>query len=199
VHAKKLSVLAICALLQMDPAALPHSLQEGWAGIMAGVLKIVRELPGAIEARKALFEKHAHEEEDEEEEFGIDELNLEGDADADVWDADSEYLEFLAKEGARLRERAEQPQGTYEEEDEEDDDDDYEEWAEEELGYISPIDNVDPYVSFKHALTAFQMKNSQGYQTATTSLGVDMQAVLMEAMTIAENREKDGAQAQLQS
>jgi importin-7 len=67
-------------------------------------------------ARKTLFEKHAHDEEDEEEEYGVDDLNLEGDAgvsflptrlvlclltraqDADVWDADSEYLEFLAKE-----------------------------------------------------------------------------------------------------
>lgn len=69
-----------------------------------------------IEARKALFEKHAHEEDEEDEEYSLDDLNLEGDAgawtrdrirfvglnwlhpDADVWDADSEYLEFLAKE-----------------------------------------------------------------------------------------------------
>lgn len=69
-----------------------------------------------VVARKNLFEKHANEEEEEEEEYGVDDLNLEGDAgrsfsvldlplfllirtqDADVWDADSEYLEFLAKE-----------------------------------------------------------------------------------------------------
>ncbi|KAF8576887.1 ARM repeat-containing protein [Ramaria rubella] len=196
VHSKRLSILAICAMLEMDPSAMPPSLQDAWSGIMAGTLKIIRELPGAIEARKAMFAKHVEEEEDEEEEYSVDDLNLEGDADADVWDADSEYLEFLAKEGARLREKAEQPQSGFEEEEEEDDDD-YDEWAEEELGYISPIDNVDPYVSFKHALTAFQMKNSPGYQAATASLSVEMQAVLMEAMALAESREKNSAQTQI--
>lgn len=49
VHAKKLSILAICALLEMDPAAQPPSLHDGWAGILAGILKIIRELPGAVE------------------------------------------------------------------------------------------------------------------------------------------------------
>lgn len=75
---------------------------------------------------------------------------------------------------------------------------------EEELGYISPLDNVDPYVSFKQALTsmsllmweceanflipliAFQMQNSSSYQTATTALTVEQQTLLMEAMNTAE-------------
>lgn len=35
-----------------------------------------------IVARKTLFEKHAHEEDDDEEEYGVDDLNLEGDAGA---------------------------------------------------------------------------------------------------------------------
>ena len=99
VHAKKLSILAICALLELDPSAQPPSLHDGWAGILAGILKIFRELPGAIEgslilscpcvpseawysARKALFEKHAHEEEDDDEEYSLDDLNLDGDAGA---------------------------------------------------------------------------------------------------------------------
>jgi importin-7 len=51
VHSKRLSILAICELLEMDPAGVPHSLQEGWSGIMAGILKIIRELPGAIEGK----------------------------------------------------------------------------------------------------------------------------------------------------
>jgi hypothetical protein len=36
----------------------------------------------AVAARKTLFEKHAHEEDDDEEEYGVDDLNLEGDAGA---------------------------------------------------------------------------------------------------------------------
>lgn len=51
VHSKRLSILAICALLEMDPAAVPHSLQEGWSGILAGVLKVIRELPAAVEGK----------------------------------------------------------------------------------------------------------------------------------------------------
>ncbi|KAF8510510.1 ARM repeat-containing protein [Hysterangium stoloniferum] len=187
VHAKKLSILAICALFETDPTTLPHTIQEGWSGIMAGVLKLLRELPAAMEARKALFDRHAKDEEDEEDEYGIDDLNLEGDADADVWDADSEYLEFLAKEGVRLRERNDQPATGYEDDDEEEEDDDDDDWAEDELGYISPIDNVDAYVSFKAAVEAFQMKNASAYAAATSGLNVEMQTVMMEVMARAHN------------
>ena len=74
----------------------------------------------------------------------------------------------------------------------------------EELGYISPLDTVDPYVSFKQALTSkqnlikwpfpglthedadFQMKDGNNYQRATTSLSQEEQMLLMEIMRIAE-------------
>jgi importin-7 len=73
----------------------------------------------------------------------------------DVWDEDSEYIEMLAKEGARLREKNGLGAGTAggSEEDEEEDSDDEEE-IDEELGYISPLEPVDPYVQFKQALTS---------------------------------------------
>jgi hypothetical protein len=72
----------------------------------------------------------------------------------DVWDQDSAYLELLAKEGARLRQEAEKNDGfedstAGDEDDEEDSDDE----VDEELGYISPLDTVDPYITFKQALT----------------------------------------------
>jgi hypothetical protein len=50
VHDKKLAILAICALLEMDPAGIPESLKEGWPGIVGGALKIFKELPAAIES-----------------------------------------------------------------------------------------------------------------------------------------------------
>lgn len=88
------------------------------------------------------------------------------------------------------------------ESDEESDD----ESIDEELGYISPLETVNPYMSFKNALTgesptlelpalqliislvlsAFQMKNGAGYQVATTSLGIEQQTLLMEIMAIAD-------------
>jgi importin-7 len=39
------------------------------------------------------------------------------------------------------------------EDEDEDEDEDSDEDIEEELGYISPLDNIDPYISFKEALT----------------------------------------------
>lgn len=52
-------------------------------------------------------------------------------------------------QSARLRERAEKKRIDGDE-DEDDDEDD----IEEELGFISPLDTVNPYTSFKQALTS---------------------------------------------
>jgi hypothetical protein len=51
-------------------------------------------------------------------------------------------------QGARLREKQNDDTVDYDDDDSSDDEE-----IEEELGYISPLDNVDPYVSFKRALT----------------------------------------------
>ena len=125
----------------------------------------------------------------------------------DVWDEDSAYVELLANESQRLQEKnARQAKG------EELSDDDEEEDIEEELGYISPLDNVDPYLTFKQALTskwckpvdkdaalilftAFQMKNGQGYQIATTSLSSEQQTFLMEVMRLADEHAAAAASA----
>jgi hypothetical protein len=48
VHDKKLSIMALCALLEMAPGAVPESLNDGWPGIVGGVLKIFKDLPEAI-------------------------------------------------------------------------------------------------------------------------------------------------------
>ncbi|KAJ6583909.1 armadillo-type protein [Mycena vulgaris] len=180
VHDKKLSILALCALLEMAPGAVPETLKDGWPGIVGGVLKIFKDLPGAIEARKAL--EDADDDEDDDELIEEKMLNMNED-DEDVWDEDSAYLELLANEGARLREKSEKA-----EEGEDDDDDEDDDEITEELGYFSALDNVDPYVSFKQALTTFQMQNGPVYQTATTSLSLDEQTLLMEVMRIAETQ-----------
>jgi len=180
VHDKKLSILALCALLEMAPAAVPETLKDGWPGIVGGVLKIFKDLPAAVEARKAL--EDADDEEGEDELIEEKMLNMNED-DEDVWDEDSAYLELLANEGARLREKSEKAEvGDDDDEDDEDDE------ITEELGYFSALDNVDPYVSFKQALTTFQMQNGPVYQAATTSLSLDEQTLLMEVMRIAETQ-----------
>jgi len=89
---------------------------------------------------------------------------------------------------------------------EEDVGDEEEDDIDEELGYISPLENVNPYISFKRALTskqyrqrrqpnlffivsrslAFQMQNAANYQAATTALDIEQQTLLMEVMRIAD-------------
>lgn len=51
--------------------------------------------------------------------------------------------------GARLREKSEKREANIEDDDESDDESD----IEEELGYLSALDSVNPYATFKHALT----------------------------------------------
>jgi hypothetical protein len=58
------------------------------------------------------------------------------------------YFHFLVQ-SARLREKAENKEIDGDE-DESDEDD----LIEEELGFISPLDTVNPYTSFKQALTS---------------------------------------------
>ncbi|KAH8109328.1 ARM repeat-containing protein [Phellopilus nigrolimitatus] len=193
VHDRKLSIMTMCALLEMDAAAIPASLQEGWSAIVSAILHVFQGLPVAVEKRKALEGAFKVDEDDEDDDAdGGEVLNLEDDDDNDVWDEDSEYIEMLAKEGARLREKAETTITVGEEES---DDESEEEDIDEELGYISPLETVDPYISFKQALTTFQMKNPALYQASTTSLNVEQQTALMEIMTIAEKKEHHPAPA----
>lgn len=103
--------------------------------------------------------------------------------------------------GARLREKQQRKEISDEVSESSEDESD----IEEELGYISPLDTVDAYVTFKQALTsalinpsnegalinlppAFQMKDGNNYQRATTSLSPEQQMLLMDVMRIAEER-----------
>lgn len=56
---------------------------------------------------------------------------------------------YFPVQSARLRERAENREANGDEDDSDEDDQ-----IEEELGFISPIDSVNPYTSFKRALTS---------------------------------------------
>ncbi|KAI0079480.1 ARM repeat-containing protein [Panus rudis PR-1116 ss-1] len=188
VHDKKVTIMAICTLLELDPAAVPDAVKDGWPGIVAGALHVFKDLPKAIEERKAMQEMY-DDDDDSSGDFDDAVLNM-NEEDEDVWDQDSAYLEMLANEGARLRERTVK-EAAGEDLSETSDESD----ILEELGFISPLDNVDPYVTFKQALTTFQMKNPQSYQVATTSLNPEQQTLLMEVMRIAEEHAQQAGQA----
>lgn len=48
-HCKKLTIMALCRLLETDAGAIPPSIQEAWSTIMAGLLKNLRDLPHSLE------------------------------------------------------------------------------------------------------------------------------------------------------
>ncbi|KAK2463383.1 hypothetical protein APHAL10511_004609 [Amanita phalloides] len=182
VHDKKLNIVALCALLKLAPGDIPPILKDGWPAIVGGIIKIFKDLPSAIENRQKLedeLETELEDDSDSDEKL----LNMKED-DEDVWDEEDTYLEMLAEESARLREAAKESRNNEDDAGSSSEEED----LEEELGYISPLDVVDPYITFKHALTSFQMQSGPLYQAATTALTVEEQTALMEIMRIAETQ-----------
>ena len=51
VHDKRLSIVALCALMEVDPAAIPQSVQEGFPGIVSGALKLFQEYPKVVQGK----------------------------------------------------------------------------------------------------------------------------------------------------
>ena len=49
VHDKKLTIIALCALLEIPADAIPEGLREGWPAIVGGVLKVFKAIPKAVE------------------------------------------------------------------------------------------------------------------------------------------------------
>ncbi|KAF8600420.1 ARM repeat-containing protein [Ceratobasidium sp. AG-I] len=184
VHDKKLSILAFCELLKLERERVPAELVDGWVGIVGGILKLLEEYPKAVAAREKLAEEF------EEEDFEYDEeethLNM-ADDDEDVEDEESAYLEMLAEQGEKMKLKRAKAAGAGSDDDESDDEEDP---VEEELGFESPLDDVDPYVAFKYALAALQMVNAPAYQAATTSLTPEQTTALMEHMARAEAAEQ---------
>jgi len=58
IHDKKLTIIALCALMEMAPEAVPEGLRDGWPGIVGGALKLFKTLPKAVEGNhlKILFD-----------------------------------------------------------------------------------------------------------------------------------------------
>lgn len=49
VHDKKLTIVALCALLELNANAIPVGLREGWPGIVAAAVRTFKDLPKAVE------------------------------------------------------------------------------------------------------------------------------------------------------
>ena len=111
VHDKKLSIVAISALLTLNAKEVPNSVQQGWPRLLQGVVRLFQTLPAAEKNREEVtregdFQLNDDDDEDEEEaaeEWDGEAEGVEDENDADdVKDESAAYLEFLTEEVCSL-------------------------------------------------------------------------------------------------
>lgn len=111
VHDKKLSIVAISALLTLNANEVPNSVQQGWPRLLQGVVRLFQTLPAAEKNREEAtregdLQLNDDDDEDDEEAAGQWDDEVEGpedDNDAeDVEDESAAYLEFLTEEVSRV-------------------------------------------------------------------------------------------------
>lgn len=54
VHDKRLSLVALAALLELDPSQIPDGVKEGWPALVGGALKLFQEYPEAVKGMQPL-------------------------------------------------------------------------------------------------------------------------------------------------
>ena len=113
VHDKKLSIVAIGALLTLDASQVPTSVQLGWPRLMQGAVRLFQTLPAALKHREEATRENDFQlnddDDDEEDELdaeswtenGEEWTNDDADEREDIKDESAAYLEFLTQE-ARL-------------------------------------------------------------------------------------------------
>ncbi|PSN67326.1 ARM repeat-containing protein [Corynespora cassiicola Philippines] len=172
VHDKKLCISAICALLTLKGQDVPVSVQQGWPRLLQGIVRLFQTLPAALKNREEAkkednfdFSNEYDDEDDDEWEQETD-WNNEGDEGDDVKDESAAYLEFLNEEAQKFTAV--------------DDDDDDE--LEEESLLETPLDKIEPYGMFKHALFRLQQEQPALYENLTKNLNPEEQQIVQAAV-----------------
>lgn len=196
VHDKKLSIVAISALLQLQPQQIPASIQPGWHCLLQGSVRLFETLPVALKNREEISREGLTLDDDLQSDDGNDwEAEAgwgdeEKDDAEDVQDESTAYLEFLNQESVKLK---------AEHQFEDDESDDYAEDLEEESMLESPLDSVEPYVVFRDAFLGMKNQQPQMYENLTKSLTPEEQSVIQEVVTQAGLNEAAAAAAALQA
>ncbi|KAG9673490.1 ARM repeat-containing protein, partial [Aureobasidium melanogenum] len=180
VHDKKLSIAAITSLIVLPADQVPVSVQPGWPRLLQGIVRLFQTLPAAIKNREeatreddfGLGGDYDDDEEDDEWEGEVDWTaeEIEGETD-DIKDESAAYLDFLSQQASKFSSIG-------------DDDDDDE--LEEESLLETPLDKVEPYGMFKHALFQLQQQQPQLYQDLTKTLSPEEQQIIQTAVNQAD-------------
>ncbi|KAI8603528.1 armadillo-type protein [Dissophora ornata] len=216
VHDKKLSIFALCAILQVPVDQLPSTLQSGWPLVLNGLLRNFEGLPDAQAKRKEMEKMYnigSDDSDDDSDDDDSDDDDEEGqsaleaalaadeddveeewvDDEEDVYDEGHEYLEFLAQQAAKTR-AAKADAGEEDEEEEDEDDEDIED-LEEEIYFESPLDDLDPYVVFREVFTGLQQHNPASYNELTKATTSEQQEFIMHLIQVAEANAAAAAEA----
>ncbi|KAG0319361.1 hypothetical protein BG000_003916 [Podila horticola] len=206
VHDKKLSIVALCSILNVPVDQLPAALQSGWPQVLNGLLTNFEGLPVAQAKRKEMEKMYnivsdddsdddSDSDDDDDEDSDDDEDELEAalageddddteeewvDDEEDVYDEGHEYLEFLAQQAAKRANNEGE-----EDEDEDDEEEDFDD-LEEEIYFESPLDSLDPYVVFREVFTGLQQHNPASYNELTKATTPAQQEFIMHLLEVGE-------------
>lgn len=164
VHEKKVTAIALMSLLSLPAESLPASVQPGQTQILQALLQNLQSIPEAIKKQREAEE--AFEDDDENDDGDIaDEVVNEDEEEGDIKDEDNDYLELLAREGARLRAKmaavaggdaAAQGAGDDSAADFAEADEDSEFDDDEDIIYESPLDDVPVFENFRQLVGHLQ-------------------------------------------
>jgi len=114
VHDMKLSIMALCGLLELEEGSIPPALKEGWASILPGLLAVFKQLPEAVnrtyddrfwlfkvsscQLERKKLQEELQEEDDEELDDEEEALILDHGDEEDVYDEDTAIRDVMARE-----------------------------------------------------------------------------------------------------
>ncbi|KAK6532235.1 hypothetical protein TWF281_006427 [Arthrobotrys megalospora] len=172
VHDKKLSIVAIVALLDLTPDQIPASIQPYWNRLLQGLVKLFHTLPVAMKAREEAQKEDLYDEgypsdsDNEWEGEGNEGWEENENDDKDVADEESQaYLEFLNQEAQKFNAQS------YNADDDEGD-------LEEESLLETPLDNIEPYQLFRDSFLNLKNTQPQMYDNLIGSLSDEEKNVL---------------------
>ncbi|KAF8539741.1 armadillo-type protein [Trichophaea hybrida] len=182
VHDKKLSIVAIVALIQLPPDQVPPSIQPGWTKLMSGIVSLFHTLPLAMKNREEISKESlnfddSYESDSDNEWDGDASWDKEGEDggdEQDIPDESAAYMEFLNNASANAIDLA-----GYDEEDDA---------LEEETLLETPLDLIEPYQLFRGALLGIQQSQPQVYEALTKELTADEKAMITSVFQEAEQK-----------
>ncbi|KAJ6784534.1 hypothetical protein PWT90_06070 [Aphanocladium album] len=185
VHDKKLCIVAISALLNLNHEQVPQSVSVGWPRLLQGITELFRTLPAALKNREEALRddpyfSNSYTYDDDDDEWDEDESKWEAEEEEPVVEEETTeakeesnaYLEFLHDEAQKFSRAI--------------DDDDDDELREDSVLLESPLDKVEPYQLFRGTLLKMQQEQPQFYSSLAGHLSPEEQNVLQSIVAKAE-------------